>query len=39
MKQTIRAFALPAIAITGSEEWTFIFSKNATSWGSFWYDL
>ena len=25
-------------AITGPEEWTFIFSKNATSWGAYWYD-
>ena len=25
-------------AIPGPEEWTFIFSKNATSWGAYWYD-
>ena len=24
--------------ITGPEEWTFVFSKNATSWGGYWYD-
>jgi hypothetical protein len=24
--------------ITGPEEWTFVFSKNATSWGAYWYD-
>jgi len=25
-------------AITGPDEWTFVFSKNASSWGSYWYD-
>jgi hypothetical protein len=25
-------------AITGADEWTFVFSKNASSWGSYWYD-
>src|ERR1017187_5811555 len=25
-------------AITGPDEWTFIFSKNASSWGAYWYD-
>jgi tetratricopeptide (TPR) repeat protein len=24
--------------IAGPEEWTFVFSKDSTSWGSFWYD-
>jgi len=24
--------------IAGKDEWTVIFSKNSTSWGSFWYD-
>ena len=24
--------------IAGPEEWTIVFSKNSTSWGSFWYD-
>jgi hypothetical protein len=39
----VQGTSLPAgtyglFAITGPEEWTFIFSKNATSWGSYWYD-
>jgi hypothetical protein len=39
----VQGKSLPAgtyalFAITGPEEWTFIFSKNATSWGSYWYD-
>ena len=39
----VQGKSLPAgtyglFAITGPEEWTFIFSKNTTSWGSFWYD-
>jgi len=25
-------------AITGPDEWTFVFSRNASSWGSYWYD-
>jgi Protein of unknown function (DUF2911) len=39
----IQGKSLPAgsyglFAITGTDEWTFIFSKNATSWGAYWYD-
>ncbi|MGA7991268.1 MAG: DUF2911 domain-containing protein, partial [Thermoanaerobaculia bacterium] len=39
----VQGKSLPAgsyglFAITGPEEWTFVFSKNATSWGSYWYD-
>jgi DUF2911 family protein len=39
----VQGKSLPAgtyglFAITGPEEWTFILSKNATSWGSYWYD-
>ena len=39
----VQGKSLPAgtyglFAITGPDEWTFIFSKNATSWGSYWYD-
>ncbi len=39
----IQGKSLPAgsyalFAITGTEEWTFIFSKNTTSWGAYWYD-
>jgi len=39
----IQGKSLPAgsyglFAITGPDEWTFIFSKNATSWGAYWYD-
>jgi hypothetical protein len=39
----VQGKSLPAgtyglFAITGPEEWTFIFSRNATSWGSYWYD-
>jgi hypothetical protein len=39
----VQGRSLPAgsyglFAITGSEEWTFIFSKNTSSWGSYWYD-
>ncbi|MFI5119505.1 MAG: DUF2911 domain-containing protein [Thermoanaerobaculia bacterium] len=39
----VQGKSLPAgtyglFAITGQDEWTFIFSKDATSWGSYWYD-
>ena len=39
----VQGKSLPAgtyglFAITGPEEWTFVFSKNATSWGGYWYD-
>jgi hypothetical protein len=39
----VQGKSLPAgtyglFAITGPEEWTFIFSKNASSWGAYWYD-
>ncbi|HQQ78698.1 MAG TPA: DUF2911 domain-containing protein [Thermoanaerobaculia bacterium] len=39
----VQGKSLPAgsyglFAITGPEEWTFIFSKNTTSWGAYWYD-
>jgi tetratricopeptide (TPR) repeat protein len=39
----VQGKSLPAgsyglFAITGPDEWTFVFSKNATSWGSYWYD-
>jgi hypothetical protein len=39
----IQGKSLPAgsyglFAIVGADEWTFIFSKNATSWGAYWYD-
>jgi hypothetical protein len=39
----VQGKSLPAgtyalFAITGPEEWTYIFSKNATAWGSYWYD-
>jgi hypothetical protein len=39
----VQGKSLPAgsyglFAITGPEEWTFVFSKNATSWGAYWYD-
>ena len=39
----VQGKSLPAgsyglFTITGPEEWTFVFSKNATSWGSYWYD-
>lgn len=39
----VQGRSLPAgsyglFAITGPDEWTFVFSKNATSWGSYWYD-
>lgn len=39
----VQGKSLPAgsyglFAIAGPEEWTFIFSKNTSSWGSFWYD-
>jgi hypothetical protein len=39
----IQGKSLPAgsygfFAIPGADEWTFIFSKNATSWGAYWYD-
>ena len=39
----VQGKSLPAgsyalFAITGPDEWTFIFSKNTTSWGSYWYD-
>ncbi len=39
----VQGKSLPAgsyglFAITGPDEWTFIFSKNTSSWGSYWYD-
>jgi hypothetical protein len=39
----VQGKSLPAgtyglFAITGPDEWTFIFSKNASSWGAYWYD-
>jgi hypothetical protein len=39
----IQGKSLPAgsyglFAIPGADEWTFVFSKNATSWGAYWYD-
>ena len=39
----VQGKSLPAgsyalFAITGADEWTFIFSKNTTSWGAYWYD-
>lgn len=39
----VQGKSLPAgsyglFAITGPDEWTFVFSKNASSWGSYWYD-
>lgn len=39
----VQGKSLPAgsyglFAIAGPEEWTFIFSKNTTSWGAYWYD-
>jgi hypothetical protein len=39
----VQGKSLPAgsyglFAITGPEEWTFIFSRNTTSWGAYWYD-
>jgi hypothetical protein len=39
----VQGKSLPAgsyalFAITGPEEWTFVFSRNTTSWGSYWYD-
>ena len=39
----VQGKSLPAgsyglFAIVGADEWTFIFSKNATSWGAYWYD-
>ena len=39
----IQGKSLPAgsyglFAIAGADEWTFIFSRNATSWGAYWYD-
>jgi hypothetical protein len=36
--KTLPAGAYGLFAITGADEWTFIFSKNATSWGAYWYD-
>ena len=36
--KTLPAGTYGLFAITGPEEWTFVFSKNATSWGSYWYD-
>ena len=39
----VQGKSLPAgkyglFAITGPDEWTFIFSKNTAGWGSYWYD-
>ncbi len=36
--KTLPAGAYGLFAITGADEWTFVFSKNATSWGAYWYD-
>ena len=36
--QPLAAGAYGLHMIAGKEEWTIIFSKNSTSWGSFWYD-
>jgi len=36
--RSLPAGAYALFAITGPDEWTFIFSKNTTSWGSYWYD-
>jgi hypothetical protein len=36
--QSLPAGSYALFAITGPEEWTFIFSKNTSSWGSYWYD-
>jgi len=36
--QSLPAGTYALFAITGPEEWTFVFSKNATSWGAYWYD-
>ncbi len=36
--KSLPAGAYALFAITGPDEWTFIFSKNTSSWGSYWYD-
>jgi hypothetical protein len=36
--QPLPAGAYGLHMIAGPEEWTVLFSKNATSWGSYWYD-
>lgn len=36
--KSLAAGSYGLFAITGPEEWTFIFSRNTTSWGAYWYD-
>jgi hypothetical protein len=36
--KSLPAGSYAVFAITGADEWTFIFSKNTTSWGAYWYD-